>query len=99
VHYSRLDPDVRRCVHPYDDCVTPVAAASSSPLAPHPVEWLLLLTVLLGIACTVTAVRLASKGTMRSSGAIAVFLLNFVPIAGPVAAALGMAWGYKRRAA
>lgn len=77
----------------------PVAAAYSSPVLPTSVELLLLLTVLLGVACTVTAVCLASKGTMRSSGAIAVLVLNFVPIVGPVAAALGMAWGYKRRAA
>lgn len=77
----------------------PVAVVSSNPLALHPVEWLLLLTVLLGVACTVAAVRLASKGTMRFSSAVAVFLLNFVPIFGPVAAALGTVWGYKRRVA
>jgi hypothetical protein len=63
------------------------------------VEWLLAVTVLLGVACTVAAVLLASRGTMRTSGAVAVFLLNFVPIVGPVAAALGIVWGYKRRAA
>ena len=55
--------------------------------------------MLLGIACTVLAVRLASKGDIRSSDAISAFLLNFVPVVGPVAAALGMAWAYKRRTA
>ena len=83
----------------YDQRVNTGGVVSSSPILPTSAEWLLLLTVLLGIACTVLAVRLASKGDIRPSGAVSVVLLNFVPIVGPVAAAFGMAWAYKRRAA
>jgi len=88
---------VKGSLRTYDHRVSSGGVVSSSPLLPTSAEWLLLLTALLGIACTVLAVRLASKGDMRSSGAISVFLLNFLPIVGPVAAALGMAWAYKRR--
>ncbi|NYE37989.1 hypothetical protein F4692_003134 [Nocardioides cavernae] len=73
------------------------AAVSASPVLPVAAEWLLLLTVVLGVVCTLVAFRLVSRGVMRTFGAIAVLILNFVPLLGPLAAALGLLWGYSRR--
>ena len=69
----------------------------TNPLLPQPIEFAILSTFVLGIICTVMAVWYASRGQMRHSAALTIFLLNFVLVIGPVAAGLGMiAWYHQR---
>lgn len=69
----------------------------TNPLIPQPIEFVLLTTFLLGVACTIMAIRYASKGEMRPAGAVTVGLLNLLPVIGPLAAASGMFWHHQRR--
>ena len=70
----------------------------TNPLLPQSVQFAVLSTLLLGLVCTVMAVRYARRGEMRTSAALTIFLLNFLLVIGPVAASLGMiAWHLQRR--
>ena len=70
----------------------------TNPLLPQSVQFAVLSTLLLGLVCTVMAVRYARRGEMRTFAALTIFLLNFLLVIGPVAASLGMiAWHLQRR--
>lgn len=69
----------------------------SNPLLPPSVQLAVLSTFLLGLVCTVMAVRYARRGEMRTSAVLTIFFLNFLLVIGPVAASLGMiAWHRQR---
>jgi hypothetical protein len=69
----------------------------TNPLLPLWVQFAVLSTFVLGLVCTVMAVRYALRGEMRPSAVLTIFLLNFLLVIGPVAAALGMMARHRQR--
>ena len=70
----------------------------TNPLLPQTLQFAIVSTFVLGILCTILAVRYAARGEMRFSAALTIFLLNFLLVIGPGAAALGLiAWHHQRR--
>ena len=68
-------------------------AEKLEPLAPHPIETVMMLGSMVGIAFAFFAIWKVHRGDWRSTYAVALVLLNFlVPFAGVIVAAVRGLW-------